>query len=114
MQLTPGRARELGRIVAVARARSGMSTRVLAARIHTSQAWVTKLEAGRYLDPSTGRLARLVEALDIEPSRIDLLTRGALSDSLPGMRTYFRAKYALTPRELDQVVRYVKGLRKRP
>jgi hypothetical protein len=62
---------------------------------------------GRFLDPAPDRLARLAEALDIEPARIDRITKGSMADSLPEVRTYFRAKYGLTPEQSEQIERYV-------
>lgn len=49
--------------------------------------------------------------LDIEPARLDRISRGSVSAGLPGMRTYFRAKYDLSPAQIEQVERYIKRLR---
>lgn len=54
----------------------------------------------------------LGEALDIDPVRLDRLTRGAVAGELPEPRVYFRAKLALTPEQSDQVARYIERLRK--
>lgn len=78
--------------------------------MHTS--WLGFLEQGRYVDPAPDRLARLAEILDIEPARIDRITKGAVAGSLPELRTYFRAKYNLTPEEIERVVRYIERLRR--
>ena len=107
MSLTRVTAKELGLLVARARAKSGLSTRVLAAKLNISGAYITRLERGEYLDPSPALLTKLAEALDIEPGRIDRIMRGALSEGLPGMRTYFRAKYDLTPEQIEQIARYI-------
>jgi transcriptional regulator with XRE-family HTH domain len=105
--MTATKAKELGSLVARARAKKGLTARRLAAQLGVSNTWVTKLESGWFLDPSPAILARLAEALDIEPARIDELMPGAVADSLPGVRTYFRAKYDLSPDQVDQIVKYM-------
>jgi hypothetical protein len=59
-------------------------------------------------------LARIGELLDIEPGRMDGLTQGAVSEGLPELGTYFRAKYDLTPEQIEHVQRYVRRLRRQP
>ncbi len=107
MALTAAKAKELGRIVARARAKKGLSTRKLEAQLGVSNVWITKLEAGAFVDPSPALLAKLAEALDIEPRRIDRLMPGVVADSLPGMRTYFRAKYDLAPDQVARIEQYI-------
>jgi hypothetical protein len=52
-------------------------------------------------------LARLAEALDIAPDRNDRITKGSMADSQPEVRTYFRAKYGLTPEQGEQIAHYL-------
>ena len=40
-------------------------------------------------------------------ARIDRLTKGSVAESLPEVRTYFRAKYGLTPEQGEEIERYV-------
>jgi transcriptional regulator with XRE-family HTH domain len=114
MMMTQGQAKRLGQLVASARARKGISTRALAAEIGVANGWINGIEAGRFLETSADRLARLAETLDIEPARIDRLTKRTVGDGLPGMKTYFRAKYDLTPEEIAKVERYVERFRREP
>lgn len=114
MSMTPLQAQSLGALIAKARVVKGVSVRALAEQLGLNFSWLSKLEAGRYADPSPERLTRLAEALEIEPARIDRITKGSVAASLPGMRTYFRAKYGLTPDEADRVARYVQRLRRQP
>jgi transcriptional regulator with XRE-family HTH domain len=107
MALTVAKAKELGTLVANARAKRDISTRNLATELGISNVWITKLEAGVFFDPSPSLLAKLAEALDIEPNHIDRLMPGAVADSLPGMRTYFRAKYDLTPEQIERIEHYI-------
>lgn len=111
MSMTAAQARQLGAVIAKARARQGVSVRVLAARLGVNASWITHLEAGRFLDPAPDRLAAVAEALDIDSARMDRITRGAVSEGLPALGTYFRAKYDLTPAQIERVERYVKRLR---
>lgn len=112
MNLTPAQAKQLGTVIATARVRKGLSMRVLAAELGIKPTWLAELEAGHYLDPAPDRLAQLAEVLEIKPSRIDRLTKGAASEGLPELRTYFRAKYDLTPEEIEKVERYIERLRR--
>jgi len=107
MSMTQAQAKQLGTLMAKARRRKGLSHRALALQLGVAYGWLSELEAGRFVDPAPDRLARLAEALDIEPARIDRITKGSMADSLPEVRTYFRAKYGLTPEESAQIERYV-------
>lgn len=112
MSMTSTQAKELGRLIATARKRLDLSVRALAGLVDVSPTWITQLETAHYFDVSPDRLARLAQALDIEPARIDRLMKGAVADSLPEMRTYFRAKYNMTPEEIEKVQRYVDRMRR--
>lgn len=112
MSMTQAQAKRLGELIAKARAKSGLSTRALAAELDVAYGWITELENGRFLDPAPDRLARLAEVLDIEPARIDRLTKGAIAEGLPAPRVYFRSKLALTPEQTDEVLRYIERLRR--
>lgn len=112
MSMTQHQAQQLGRLIASARARKKLSTRALALAAGLSLAWIAELEAGKYLDPAPDRLARLAAVLDIEPSRIDKLTKGAMTGGLPEPKVYFRAKLALSQEESDKVMRYIERMRR--
>lgn len=112
MGMTPSQAKQLGTVVARARARKGLSLRELATELGVATAWIGFLEQGRYVDPAPDRLARIAEVLDIEPGRIDRLTKGAMTAGLPAPRAYFRAKYDLSAEQAEQVERYIERLRR--
>lgn len=111
MGMTNAQAKQLGRLVSRARLRRGFSVRGLAERLGISFSWLSKLEAGRYAEPSAELVVRVADELNISPARIDRLMRGAMSDGLPEPRVYFRAKLDLTPAQAEQVERYIKRLR---
>jgi transcriptional regulator with XRE-family HTH domain len=112
MSMTQLQAKRLGALIASARTKKGLSTRALAAELDVANGWITELENGKFLDPAPDRLARLAEALDIPPARIDRLTKGAMTDGLPGARAYFRAKYDLSSEDVAKVERYIERLRR--
>lgn len=114
MSMTPTQAKQLGAAVTRARAKKGWSIRELAKQLNVHASWVGFLEQGRYVDPAPDRLARIAELLGIEAGRMDRLTRGAVSEGLPELGTYFRAKYDLSPEQIKQVQRYVRRLRRQP
>jgi len=92
----------------------GIAQTALAAQLGVAAGWLAGLEQGRFLDPSNERLARIAEALDVEPKRIGLIMGHSVGSGLPGMRTYFRAKYDLTPEQIDRVERYIKRIQGGP
>jgi len=65
--------------------------------------WLQRLESGQYASPNPAHLARVAEALDIDPARIDEVSADHLADSLPSVRTYFRSKTKATPEQLDAI-----------
>lgn len=69
-----------GRLIAVRRARLGLSQEELAARIDTSQANVARIEEGH--SPSTETLKRLAAALDVKPGT-GALRRLAVATRVP-------------------------------
>lgn len=106
MGMTPTQAKQLGELIAAARLVKGVSLRVLARELDVSLSWLSELEAGKYRDLPSDRLARLADALDIEPARIDAIALGTVADGLPEVRMYFRAKYGLTSEQAERVARY--------
>jgi transcriptional regulator with XRE-family HTH domain len=90
-------------MIATARRNKGWSGRQLSTATGLTHTWLLKLERGEYLSPAPDRLARLAEALGIDGERIDRVTHGHVSTSLPGVRTYFRTKYDLSQEEIDQI-----------
>lgn len=114
MSMTLVQAQQLGTLIAKARQRKGLSHRALATQLGVAYGWLADLESGHFRDPAPDRLAAVAEALDIAPGRMDRVTRGAVSRGLPAPGTYFRAKYDLTPEQIERVERYVRRLRGRP
>jgi transcriptional regulator with XRE-family HTH domain len=92
--------------------RKGIGQVAFAEQLGVAVGWMTGLEQGRFLDPSNERLTRIAEALDIEPRQIEKITKGRVAESLPAMRTYFRAKYDLSPEQIERIERYVARLQR--
>jgi len=101
--MTEVQARELGRLIKQARRSRKLSLRALDELTGASYGWLARLERGLMLAPAPSKLTRVAEALSIAPERIDRITRGRISRDLPPIRTYFRAKYQLTPHEITQI-----------
>jgi transcriptional regulator with XRE-family HTH domain len=107
MSLTTTQAQRLGALIAKARLQKDIPQTTLATQLGVAAGWMAGLEQGRFLDPSNERLMRIAEALDIPPKRIERIT-----GSLPEMRTYFRAKYDLSPEQIDRIEHYIARLQK--
>ncbi len=101
--MTEVQARELGRLLKQARRSRKLSLRAVDELSGVSYGWLRRLEQGAMLKPAPSKLTRVAEALGIPPERIDRITRGQVSRELPPIRTYFRAKYQLTPTEITQI-----------
>lgn len=102
----------LGRLLAKARKRKGLSLRALAELTGYHHFWLYRVESGFYSQPAAERVTRLAEVLDIDPERLDRVTRGHLSSSLPGVRTYFRTKLELEPEEIDKIERTIQQIKR--
>src|ERR1044072_4401400 len=100
--MTEAQATQLGRIGRSARLKKGWSLAATMERVGIDQAWLHRLELGRYADPDPVHLAHLAEALDIDPARIDRVSQNHLADPMPTMRTYLRRKEKLSPEEIGR------------
>ena len=109
--MTDAQARNLGLLIHNARIARGLSFRGLAAITDVPLASLKRFEDGVYNDPSPSQIVRIAEALDIDPVRIDRVSRDHLASSMPTMRTYFRSKQKLSPEALDDVERAVADIR---
>jgi transcriptional regulator with XRE-family HTH domain len=103
-------AQRIGRMIATARRNKDWSLRRLSNETGISHTWLLKLERGIYLTPAPELLIRVADSLGVDPERIERIARGQMSDSLPGVRTYFRAKYDLSAKEIDEIERTVKDI----
>jgi transcriptional regulator with XRE-family HTH domain len=96
-------ARELGRLFKQARRAQKLSLRAVGELAGVSYGWITMLEHGEMAEPAPSKLDKVAEVLGIPPERINRITRGQAARQLPPIRTYFRAKYQLTPAEIRQI-----------
>lgn len=110
--MTKEQTKKLGALIQQARLRRGLTLRGLAEQTSLSAMWISGVEAGRFAQPAADRLARLSEALNIAPARLDRVTAGTMSASLPAARTYFRSKYHLSPEQTAQVEAYIERLQR--
>lgn len=108
MSMTQVQANQLGKLIAAARTRKGLSLRDMEEQLGIARAWLGRLEQGQTRSVVSGRLARIADLLDIEPARIDRATRGAVAGGLPEVRTYFRAKYGLSSADVEQIEQYAR------
>ena len=105
--MTEQQAKRLGELIRASREARGLSLRALEAETGLARTWLVYLEAGRSLEPLPDRLAKVAEALHIDPARIDRVSGNYLARSLPTVRTYFRSKGKATSAELDELERVI-------
>lgn len=108
--MNPTQAKRLGHAIRTARLKRGLSQEQTTQATGLDLAWLSRLEAGRYVNPDPVRLLRLAEALDIDPARLDKLTGSAVASGLPGVRTYFRSKTPASQDDIDEIERHVKRI----
>jgi transcriptional regulator with XRE-family HTH domain len=111
--MTKEQAQRIGRLIAAARQHKGWSLRRLSIETGFSHPALHHLEHGEYTHPSPERLLRISDVLGIDPERIEQIANARMSESLPGVRTYFRAKYDLTPEEIDEIERTVQEVQRK-
>jgi len=109
--MTDKQASALGALIRVARHRKRLSLHGLAEQTGYDYSWLHRLESGQYTSPNPMHLVRIAEALDIDPARIDRVSRDHLANSMPGVRTYFRSTQKLSPEALDEIERTVDEIR---
>ena len=110
--MTKEQAKRIGRMIATARRNRGWSLRRLSTESGISPPWLLRLERGEYTTPAPERLIRVADALHVDPERIERIVKGQISENLPGVRTYFRAKYDLTLEEIDEIERTVQAVQR--
>jgi len=101
--MTEAEAQRLGQLILRARTRRGWSLATLQEHTGIPDVWLNRVERGRYLHPAAERLAKVAEALSIDPIAIDRASKNHLARSLPSVRTYFRSTAQATPEQLDEI-----------
>ncbi len=101
--MTEEEARQLGRLVKQARRVRGLTLRQLDELTGVSYTWLGRLERGWMPAPAPSKLTKVADVLNLPPERIDRIMRGQVSRDLPAIRTYFRTKYQLTPKEIARI-----------
>jgi len=112
--MTDKQACNLGDLIRRARNKKGLSLYALADLTGMDFSWLGRLERGQYANPDPVHLARLAEALAIDPARIDDVSSDHLADSLPSVRTYFRSKTKATPEQLDAIDAVLREIHAQP
>ena len=104
--MTATDAEQLGRILANARARLGLSTPQLARHAGVSQSNIVRLESGKIARPKPETLQRLAAALELSTERLYALA------GLPGLRLqpYLRASYGLSAADAAKAQAYIEQL----
>jgi len=111
--MTDKQAKELGALFRSVRESKGISVRGLEAETGIVLSWLVYLESGRSLEPLPGRVARVAEALGIDPARVDRVSGNYLAKSLPSVRTYFRSRGKATRAELDELEQVIQDVQAR-
>jgi transcriptional regulator with XRE-family HTH domain len=110
--MTNEQAKRIGRMIATARRNRGWSLRRFSVEVGISHSSLQKLERGEYTERPDW-LIRIADTLGIDPERITRVAGPQIAANLPGMRTYFRAKYELSQDDIDVVERAVEDIQRK-
>ena len=108
--MTREQAKRVGRMIATARRNQSWSLRRLGVETGISHTALHKLEQGDNTAPNPDWLLRIADALSLDPNRISRVADAQMSENLPSVRTYFRAKYELSPEDIDVIEHTVRDL----
>ena len=92
----------LGTMIRQARERAGLSLRNLEAIVGVSRQLLLRLEHDEIDNPSPELLQQLAEALELDSDDLFALVGYKLSEKLPNLTLYLRAKYRLPPSALAE------------
>ncbi len=95
--MTEAEAQQLGRIIADARYQQELSYGELAALSNTDKGWLHRLENGQRADTDPVLLARVAEALGIDPARIDRVSSDHLAVSTAQTTTFLASVLNRSP-----------------
>lgn len=111
--MTGAQARAVGRLIAKARARAGLSFAELEAVSGLPATWLFRVEKGHYESAAPDRIGRLADALDIDPAEINRVSGDYLATGLAERRIYLRGKEKLPLEALDEADRFFEQLRRK-
>ncbi len=111
--MTDAQARRLGRLLAQARRRKGLTTRQVAEGQDFTHVWVHRVEQGKYHQPTPHWLWQLTELLDLDPTRIDRMTDERLTSSIPSLHTYFRLDRDADDAEIAEIKAAINDIHKK-
>lgn len=99
----------LGRRITTTRRKQQLGLRTLARRAGVDHTWLYRLEQGAIADPDPAKVTMVLDALELVSGE---RLASELAQRLPGLHTYFRTKYRLTPAQTARIERYVERLRR--
>lgn len=97
------RRRELGAYIRRCRESLGLTVRGLARAAGVDATGISRLERGDNDAPEPRTLARLAKALGVDVTDLYVLAGYPVSQGLPAFQPYLRARYDLTPEEVEQL-----------
>jgi transcriptional regulator with XRE-family HTH domain len=99
-------AQRLGRLLAKARAKTGLSTTQLAEAVAVNQSNIVRLEQGQITSPTPALLQRLADRLDLPLNQLYELA----GIPLPGLHAYLRTSYGLSEADIARTQEYIDRL----
>jgi transcriptional regulator with XRE-family HTH domain len=110
MDTNEGNIKQLGAVVEAAREAAGLSQRELAAIAGCRDRWIAWLECGSMDAPHAATLARVTDALRLDPVEVDWLSGGQLAGAYPGLHTWFADHQAALLEALKKQQRLIRAL----
>ena len=100
----------LGEYIREAREKRNMSARRLSEELHMHYSYISRIEAGKFKQPSPEKLQRIAEHLELNYGDLCALA-GYQAPSLPDFLPYLRAKYDMNDTDARRLSEYFELLR---
>jgi transcriptional regulator with XRE-family HTH domain len=99
---------QLGQVIAHAREDKHISQRALARELGVPSSAISRLERGEQLPGnSPDRLAKIARTLDLDANELYELAGYPVSETLPDLPSYLKAKYNLPEDAIDDMANYL-------
>lgn len=100
----------LGEYIRQAREKRDISARRLSEELHMHHSYISRVEAGKFKQPSPEKLQRIAEHLELDYDGLCALA-GYQAPGLPDFLPYLRAKYDMNDEDARRLSEYFELLR---
>lgn len=107
------RAKQLGRLIKQHRLDKGLTMRAAAEQMGVDHSYLSRMESGEFDSPRPKQLQTIARVLGIPIENLYALAGYQVSDRLPDLAPYLRAKYDLPDEAVERLDEYFQMLKER-